>query len=88
MPLLSWTTRSRALQLGSQATPDPASADEALATEEFDKEGANVLPGSTRPGLHRVPHAERLATVHAFLQNRSLHPRPRSARSWEMMDQE
>jgi hypothetical protein len=38
----------------------------------------NNLPDRSRQGVHRVPHAECLAAVHPFLQDGSLHSRPRS----------
>ena len=46
------------------------------------------LPGRAYQGMHRVPHAERLAAIDAFPQNRSLHPRPRTDRSRPMMGYE
>ncbi len=66
----------------------PTSRANPLPVRSIVKEGEIDLPDRSRQGVHRVPHAQRLAAVHPFLQDRSFHPRPRSAHSEEMMGYE
>ena len=68
MPFLSW----------SQTFSSKHGSRECIARKSILADRNNDLPGQFHQGMHRVSHAKCLARLHPFLQDRSLHPSPRS----------